>query len=300
MASVMSYSVGNGDMFFIKHKYDECSFIDCSVIEEVKDRVLGSIVSLPKVVNFISTHPDNDHVLGIEKISKYIDRFYCVKNRIDKRDTESLREYMSLRNSDKCVAIKKDDVICNSQIKVLWPDINNSDFKFALVKANEKGTPNDISPIILLNLEGCKFLWLGDMETDFLERIYNYVDWPSEVDILFAPHHGRKSAKVIEEVLRKINPKIVVVGEAPSQYLNYYSNWNTITQNSAGDILFDINSQGDLVIYVSNSNYAKTSLEDLKLSSVLSRGYHSIYYPQNDLYYLGVLRRNNYYFGRIL
>jgi hypothetical protein len=31
----------------------------------------------------------------------------------------------------------------------------------------------------------------------------------------------------------------VVIGEAPSDHLNYYDGYNTITQNSAGDIFFD-------------------------------------------------------------
>lgn len=35
------------------------------------------------------------------------------------------------------------------------------------------------------------------------------------------------------------DPHIIVIGEAPSKYLNYYSDYNTIKQNSAGDIIFD-------------------------------------------------------------
>lgn len=77
--------------------------------------------------------------------------------------------------------------------------------------------------------------------------------WP-KVDILFAPHHGRASGKVSNDVLEKLEPKIIVIGEAPSKYLNYYQGYNTITQNSAGDIVFEC--IGDKVhVYVSQSGY---------------------------------------------
>ncbi|HAQ63264.1 MAG TPA: hypothetical protein DCR23_02265, partial [Ruminococcaceae bacterium] len=80
------------------------------------------------------------------------------------------------------------------------------------------------------------------------------IDFP-EVTILFAPHHGRKSGKLPSDVLAALNPKIVVIGEAPSEHLNYYDGYNTITQNSAGNITFECLSD-KIRIYVSKSNYS--------------------------------------------
>lgn len=55
----------------------------------------------------------------------------------------------------------------------------------------------------------------------------------------------------------KLTPKLVIVGEAPSDELDYYSDYDTITQNTAGDILFETN--GDyLDIFVSKDEYNKT------------------------------------------
>ena len=97
-------------------------------------------------------------------------------------------------------------------------------------------------------------MWMGDMEHDFLEKIKAKIDWP-KIDILFAPHHGRASGKVSQDVLKKLNPQIIIIGEAPSQYLNYYQGYNTITQNSAGDILFKC--EDDKVhVYISNDYYS--------------------------------------------
>ena len=39
-------------------------------------------------------------------------------------------------------------------------------------------------------------------------------------------------------MLNILNPRIIVVGEAPSEHLYYYSEYNTITQNTAGHIVF--------------------------------------------------------------
>ena len=64
-----------------------------------------------------------------------------------------------------------------------------------------------------------------------------------------------------------MNPDIVIMGEAPSKSLDYaaYDDYNKITQNSAGDIIFDclINKVN---IYVSSDSYSVDFLDDENLS----------------------------------
>ena len=123
--------------------------------------------------------------------------------------------------------------------------------KEELKKAKNGESPNNISPIIKYSLQnGVMVLWFGDLENDFMEKIKDEIELP-KADIIFAPHHGRSSGKIPREWLDAIEPKIIVIGEAPSEKINYLSGYNTITQNSAGDIIFDC---GTCVvdIYVSN------------------------------------------------
>ena len=118
-------------------------------------------------------------------------------------------------------------------------------------------------------------MWMGDLETDFMEKIEDNVSL-EEVDILFAPHHGRDSGKVPKSWLDTLNPKIIVIGEAPSQHLNYYQGFDTIKQNSAGDMVFKCVTSA-VHIYVENESYQEDFLNDENKGD------------DYDLYYLGTL-----------
>ena len=61
--------------------------------------------------------------------------------------------------------------------------------------------------------------------------------------------------------MESINPKIVIIGEAPSEKINYLSGYNTITQNTAGNIILDCD-KGMVDIYVTNENYSVDFLEN--------------------------------------
>lgn len=152
----------------------------------------------------------------------------------------------------------------SSGINFLWPITEEENFKDALKKVQEGRKFNNISPIFTYSLQdGITVMWMGDMESDFLDKIKDMVEWPSCIDILFAPHHGRDSGKVSSDVLKKLNPKIIVIGNAPSEYINYYSGYNTITQNSAGDITF-VCDKHKTQVYVSNKNYSVNFLKKEK------------------------------------
>jgi beta-lactamase superfamily II metal-dependent hydrolase len=282
MSIIKSFSVGDGDMFYIKHNSDNFTIIDCYLSDENKEDIVNEILSESRnkgVTRFISTHPDEDHIRGLTYLDERLGilNFYCVKNEATKDDeSPDFIKYCELRDSDKAFYIKKgckrkwmnvsDDERGSSGINILWPDTDNTDFKKALDKAKNGESPNNISPIIKYSLEdGVTALWMGDLETDFMEKIKDEVEWP-EVDILFAPHHGRDSGKVPKEILDQLNPKIIIVGEAPSEHLNYYQDYNTITQNSAGDIVFECVTN-KVHIYVSNDKYKVDFLDKENVSN---------------------------------
>lgn len=107
------------------------------------------------------------------------------------------------------------------------------------------------------------------METEFLEKIIDSIELP-ETDILFAPHHGRDSGKILKYILDKMKPKIIIIGEGKSDYLNYYEGFNTITQNSAKNIVLKCTT-GQIDIYT-DDEFNNDFLDYEKNRTVLSSG----------------------------
>lgn len=295
MSKIKSFSVGNGDFFYIDHNSDNFTIIDCCYEneEEFEENIeeIKSIAAKKGIVRFISTHPDEDHIHGIKKLfqSVNIPNFYVVKNEATKDDeSDSFQYYCKLRDGDKAYYVYKgcmrkwmnqgDEERGPSGINFLWPNKSNTEFQDVLQKVKGGEQPNNISPILTYSLrDGVKVMWMGDIESEFLDKVSADIEWV-EVDILFAPHHGRESGKPSEDILKAINPKLVIIGEAESENLNYYSCYNTITQNSAKDILLDCGT-GIVDIYVGSSIYKPTRnfLKDNHKPSM------------DEMYYLGSL-----------
>lgn len=282
MSIVHCYAVGNGDMFSIRHSTDNCTIIDCSISDDDQGWLLGEIDKQRKgktITRFISTHPDQDHLMGLSALDNHLEilNFYVVKNSATKQDeTDDFKRYKELRDGNKAFYISKgctrhwlnqsNEERQGSGINIHWPVISNEDFKQALRNAADGKSPNNISPVITYSLkDGVKMAWLGDLETEFMEKIKGEISWP-EVDILFAPHHGRDSGRIPASILGQMRPKIVVIGEAPSRDLNYYQDYNTITQNSAGSIYFECIANW-VHIYVASSTYSVDFLEDMGAST---------------------------------
>jgi len=97
-----------------------------------------------------------------------------------------------------------------------------------------------------------------------------------KVNVLFAPHHGRESGRLPKSWLEELQPDIIVIGEAPSENINYYQEFNTIKQNSAKELLFECASK-QVDIYCESESY-----DEAFLSNERKKDYY-------DLYYLGTL-----------
>lgn len=278
MSTVKSFSVGEGDMFYIQHNSDNFTTIDCCLYKKdgVKDAIFKEIKEKSKdkgITRFISTHPDDDHISGLEDYDNEfgIANFYRVDNEASKDDESTdFDHYCTLRdNTKKSFELEKGcsrkwmnqegDGRGSSGLFCLWPIKSNEKYKTALQNAKDGKSPNNISPAIKYSInDGFSFLWMGDMETEMQEEFDKKVT-NEHTSVVFAPHHGRKSGKIPQSLLDKLTPKIIIVGEAPCEDLEYYKNYTTITQNTAGDIRFEAGSEY-LDIYVSEENYSTTGL----------------------------------------
>ncbi len=288
MSIVKSYSVGSGDMFYIKHNSDNFTIIDCDLTKENANDIILDIViaKLGKdIERFICTHPDEDHFGGIHLLDDAISisNFYVVNNNAIKDEvTESFKRYCQLRDGDKAYYISQgcrrkwmnlsDDERGSSGISILWPNLSNPHFKAALANCNAGISYNNTSAVIRYAVEdGASVLWLGDLETDFMESIVDDIEL-TKTTIVFAAHHGRKSGKIPDSWLEKLDPQIVVIGEAPSRHLHYYTGYSKITQNRAGNITMNI-VDDKVHFYVSDDTYTNEALVDEGLDDIADARY---------------------------
>lgn len=208
MSTVKSYSVGNGDMYTIRHASDNFTIIDCCLPEDLKNGIIADIKAGQEgkdVIRFISTHPDEDHLFGLKHLDEEIGlrNFYCTKNSVTKEDeTEDFTHYCSLRDSDKAFYIYRnvsrkwmnlsDGKRGSAGIDMVWPIVDNEDFQEALEIAEAGGSPNNVSAVLTYSTGGAKFMWMGDLETDLMEKIAGEFVWP-KVDI------SRRSKSTVPE-----------------------------------------------------------------------------------------------------
>lgn len=284
MAVIKSFYVGNGDTFYIEHNSSNFTMIDCNltqddnkIIEEIKRKR-----KLKKIFRFISTHPDEDHIKGIEIINDKIgiDNFYVVYNEAKKdNETDSFKKYCELKSVGTNFFLKQglankwlnqegkdenDNNIEGSGLSILWPDLKNPFFKEALKKCNNGKEYNNISPIIRYLVGNISVLWLGDLETNFMENIFS--DIKSELKkttIVFAPHHGRQSGRIPSNWLKILDPEIIILGSSNCNFLDYNYDCFTITQNRAKDITMLLESDA-VHFYSSEEQYEKSRKKPLE------------------------------------
>ena len=185
MSIIKSLSVGNGDMFYIKHNLDNFSIIDCCMDEDDREDIVKELrreANGKNIIRFISTHPDDDHIRGLQYLNQewQILNFYCVKNEAKKEDkTDDFDAYCDLRNSDKAFYLEKgckrhwmnqsNEERDSAGINILWPVTSNEHYKDALQEAAQGKSPNNISPIVKYSLnDGANVLWMGDRHCAYL------------------------------------------------------------------------------------------------------------------------------------
>ena len=153
MSIVKSFSVGVGDIFYIKHGTNNFTIIDCFLSDENKEDIVNEIKAAKfgkYITRFISTHPDQDHIKGLQYLDDEtnIVNFYAVKNNAKKEvESDDFKRYCELRDSDKVFHLErgcsrkwmnqegnndKGEFIGSSGINILWPIISNQYFLDAL------------------------------------------------------------------------------------------------------------------------------------------------------------------------
>lgn len=235
-------------------------------------RYLKKVVNCSSIFRYIQTHPDMDHMDGIKDLFEEFDvlNFWDTNNNknISSDDFNKYRKkdwdfYQRIRKSDSEPTV----LYLTDNSKGEYYRCENGDGLFILApsktlvnEANQTEDYNELSYVLLYQTGNKKIIFAGDSGNKTWNYILaNYKSLVSNVDVLLAPHHGRKTGGN-DEYLDVLKPKLTLFGNAESEHLDY-SSWNNrklfkITNNEAGNVVLEI-EDGEIKVFVSNENFAK-------------------------------------------
>ncbi|AEI14112.1 metallo-beta-lactamase superfamily hydrolase [Flexistipes sinusarabici DSM 4947] len=234
---------------------------------------------IKQIFRLAITHPDMDHMDGLVDLFEYSrpTNYYDTLNEKEMNNgwegspyrEEDWLLYKSLRDrppetDPKAIRIYSGDN--GIYRRKNWDGEPPGDAFFTLsptpqlvADANEADDYNDASYVFMYWSPTGRVIISGDSHDKAWDHILDtHEDLVKNVEILIAPHHGRKS-KRFYEFLDILKPKMTFFGNAPSKDLAY-SAWRNrnlpyITNNMAGSMI--VNCDDNMSLYVSNENYAK-------------------------------------------
>lgn len=244
-------------------------------------------IGVSRIFRFILSHPDMDHMDGLDnlfdtfQISNYWDTGvrrekpeFGAGSPYSEDDWDRYENIINDQENGLTVLIKRDGArfeLANKPnggdgLHILAPTD-------ALVNAVEDET-NDASYVVLYRSIGGKILLPGDAHDGTWGHVCtNHAEDVANCSILVAPHHGRDSDMDFG-FLRTVNPQLVLMGCAKSTDMGYdkYRNYNTITNNQAGNVVAEIDSRG-MDVFVENKNFADRCGDSTRTNS---QGYYFI------------------------
>ena len=129
-----------------------------------------------------------------------------------------------------------------------------------LSSANDSEDFNDCSYVVLYWTTGGKVLFAGDAHDATWEHVISaHEETIVDVDLLMAPHHGRKSGRSYA-FLDVVRPKLTFFGNARAEHLAYDA-WNYrelpyITNNQANCMVVDAGTS-PMKVFVTNETFAR-------------------------------------------
>lgn len=88
-------------------------------------------------------------------------------------------------------------------------ELNINDSKLYFLNSKDYGNENDNSNVIYTELNGYKFMFMGDASGTTEKEILNKYNLP-DIDVLKAGHHGSKTSSS-KEFIDTINPKYSII-----------------------------------------------------------------------------------------
>ena len=140
------------------------------------------------------------------------------------------------------------DVLDKKKIKYYSciKELNIDKNKLYFLQTKEYDNENDNSNVIYTELDGYKFMLMGDASSTTEKEIMNKYNLPA-IDVLKVGHHGSKTSSS-EEFIKEINPKYSIIsvgknnryGHPNKEVLDILKNGKVYRTDENGSIMFKI------------------------------------------------------------
>jgi len=311
MATIHFLNVKEGDCSVIQHNSGHTSVIDvcnAKAVEPLQEALLSQLVKsergisgnfqqkkypvnplsylreqkISSVFRYIQSHPDMDHLDGIEALFNE----FSPANFWDTNNTKEMpssnwagspykesdwKFYKNLRDSRPDDDPKRLTLYSDSRgqyynqgsdgtgggdgLHVLAPT------KALIAAANEADEDyNRCSYVILYQTGGYRIVFGGDSNDDTWDHILKkHKEKVTNVDLLIAPHHGRKSSRSYK-FLDTLKPTLTFFGNARSEHLAYDA-WRSrglsIVTNNQANCMVVAAGTNPMTLYVTHENFAR-------------------------------------------
>jgi len=275
MFKIHFLNVGKGNCTIIEFPSGHLTMIDIDnsridddddVLTEPVDYFVSKFPN-QSLFRFILTHPDMDHLSGLDQLSRKVSiaNFWDTDHNksfsdkdwegspYDKKDWE---KYLTLRKSTsdpKALQLCRDATseCCWTQdgIAILSPSDS------LVILANDEGEYNHLSYVLKIEYAGVKVILGGDASKEAWDEIYkHYKGEFLKADVFLAPHHGSAN-NIHEDAFKAIAPDYVIVSvaEGVDYDYDYYSRLakkKVLSTKYYGTMCLEIKNDGDFKIYV--------------------------------------------------
>ena len=195
-------------------------------------------LGISKIDYIIATHPDSDHIAGLDKIILAFD-VGCVYMPITNKSNKEMNELYNAIEDKNVIHPNASDYfyLGNSKCTIL----NSGD--------TSKVSDNNSSIVLQLDYGETNCLFMGDAESEVEEN----VTW-NDIDILKVSHHGSKDATSLT-FLEKVKPEYSIISVGKDNSHNHPSNETLSNLNAVNSTIYRTDENGTIILTSDGTNY---------------------------------------------
>lgn len=208
-------------------------------------------LGVSKLDYVIATHPDMDHIAGLDKLILAFDA-ECIYMPITTKTNKEMNELYQVIENRTVINPTASDYfyLGNSKCTIL----NSGD--------TSKVSDNNSSIVIQLDYGETSCLFMGDAETE----VEDNVTW-NDIDVLKVSHHGSNDA-TSQSFLEAVLPEYSIISVGANNSHNHPSNETLERLNDINSTIYRTDVDGTIILISDGTNYYfdfdKTSLDGNK------------------------------------